>query len=266
MDCSLAARRSLLLPHGPQLVRAALVIVACATVLLASGCRSLKLSSGDIKLVSEATGRGVTPEIVTAVYRYIDSSTADVYLSDLPLEVLMNPALTSRVKGSSPAIGAGNEGESLGQLGTLSGTIIHLHVFLVPRAGKTPIDATACNVTIRQVVLAGDAAGMYAGGGFVDVRALGGITLSGDIFGGTLRLAEASSTFADPLGPARITGAFTAQLDEQASLAAADVLAELGERLPSVRSETNRVRITQPSDGPASRPPGKSAGNAEPLK
>lgn len=262
MDCPLAARRSLLLPHGPQLVRAACAIIACAAVVLASGCRSLKSSGGDIELVSEATGRGVTPQLVTAVYRYIDPSTADIYLSDLPLEVLMNPALTSRVKGSSPATGVDNEGESLGQLGTLSGTIIHLHVFLVPRAGKTPIDATACNVTIRQVVLAGDAAGMYAGGGFVDVGALGGSTLSGDIFGGTLRLAEASSTFADPLGPARITGAFTAQLDEQASLAAADVLAELGERLPSVRSETNRVRTAQPTGEPL----GKSAGNAEPLK
>jgi hypothetical protein len=84
-----------------------------------------------------------------AVYAAQDRNTADLYLTDLPMERLSAEDDT---------------------LAGLSGTIVHVSIFLVPTAGRTPIDVTAVNASIRQVVIADGVVGVYSGGGFVDVE------------------------------------------------------------------------------------------------
>jgi hypothetical protein len=53
---------------------------------------------------------------------------------------------------------------------------MHMHIFLIPEAGSTPIDRTACNVVFMNLVLTGKSTasareatdtpvmGLYAGG------------------------------------------------------------------------------------------------------
>lgn len=205
--------------------RAKLGLVAgLVAAVLAGGCSSWKRSGASLESKSEATGRVMQPAFTTAVYRYIDPSTADVYLSDLPLERLM---------------------DARDGLSDVSGNIVQLHIFLVPQAGKTPIDPTACNVTIRHAVLANGAAGIYAGAGFSDISTLGGGTVSGDLLGATLRLGEATADFADALGPQRMLGTYKAELDEDAALALGDRMARLAAALPDVTPAKAEAKETK---------------------
>lgn len=131
-----------------------------------------------------------------------DRNTADIYLSDLPAERLLDPDDT---------------------LADAVGSIVHIHLFLVPVAGSTPIDATACNATVRQVVLAGPrgadgsrpAIGVYGGGGFLlPDNTPGGGSLSGELLDATLRLTNATPGFVDRLGAARLKGDFAARRND----------------------------------------------------
>lgn len=162
-------------------LRLAFILLAAAAALL-GGCGG---PGGHLTLRSVATGATYTPPLPTAVYRYQDLNTVDVYLSDVPVESLANPDIDLREW-------AADEGQNGGA--ERGATIVHIHLFVLPRAGKTPIDATACNATLRQLVLApppppqsassrtpaGPAAGvvpsenrrlavlgLYGGGGFV---------------------------------------------------------------------------------------------------
>ena len=194
-------------------------IIAAAIMLAAAmpGCSSWKRSGAELEAKSEATGRVLKPTFRTAVYRYIDPSTADIFLSDLPLDRLMDP----------------ND-----ELADVSGNIVHFYMFIVPQAGKTPIDATACNITVRHAVYSEGAMGIYAGAGFADIEAPGKSRILGDLLGATLRLAEAGPGFNDPLGPSRMVGSFKADMDEQAALAIGDRLANLAAKLPDLRTPT----------------------------
>lgn len=148
-----------------------------------------------------------------------EPQSADVYLTDLPLE---------RLRDSSDTLAG------------LSGSITHVHVFLIPSAGDTPIDPTACNISMRSVVLVSSNAnesgaasgseasvdnrvGVYAGGGFLlPSRAPGASTFSGSLLDASARLVNRSVGFADPLSPARVSGSFAAPQDpETATLLAA---------------------------------------------
>jgi len=194
---------------GGAIIAAAVVVVSAAM----SGCSSWKRSGAELEAKSEATGRVLKPNFQTAVYRYIDPSTADIFLSDLPLDRLMDPK---------------------DELTDVSGNIVHFYMFIVPQAGKTPIDATACNITARHAVYSQGAMGIYAGAGFADIDAPGKARISGDLLGATLRLAEAGPAFNDPLGPSRMVGSFKADLDEEAALAIGDRLAKLAAKLPDL--------------------------------
>ena len=47
-----------------------------------------------------------------------------------------------------------------------SGQIIRLQVRWIPTPGKTPLASTSTNVTIKQIIIAGDEVGVYVGAGF----------------------------------------------------------------------------------------------------
>src|SRR5690606_16302694 len=87
-----------------------------------------------LSLRSVATGAAYTPSLPTAVYRYEDINTADIYLSDIPMEVLANPDIDLR---EWAADRGGQAGGRDGIAGDGGATIVHIHLFVLPRAGKT---------------------------------------------------------------------------------------------------------------------------------
>jgi hypothetical protein len=161
---------------------AALLLPACT-----SGPSSLRIESA----------RGVVePDLRTAVYRFRDANTADLYLSDLPPDILID-RLASRAAGEP-------------------GTLVHCHIFLNPKAGRTPIDYTASNCTLTCAIFTGSSLGVYGGGGFLlPADSLGDATLAGTIRDATLRLVEHDPGFADRLGSARLAGRIAAERDDQ---------------------------------------------------
>lgn len=168
--------------------------VGVAAALVAAGCSS---PGGALTLTSMSEPVVLSPSLPSGFYSTPDGNTADIYLTDIPLGRLMN---------------AGDD------LSGVAGSVVHIHLFLVPKAGSTPIDKTACNATVRYFVLSRGAVGLYAGGGFVqpDERP-GSSLLSGDVRDVTARLVRAGPGFQDRLGIARLTGSFGAKQDSAAS-------------------------------------------------
>ena len=197
-----------------------LLSIACLLVcpLLAS-CGGAKLWGGpsaDVSVTSSRTGAALKPKFTTAVYRAADAFTIDVYLTDLPL---------------------GRLSDGTDNLGGVSGSIVHVALFLQPSAGKTPIDPTACSGAVRQLVVADGAMGMYGGGAFVTTTSPGKESLSGAVRGGTVRLTRASAGFNDLLGPASLEGKFSARYDDAACRAIAQRLQDAALSLPAVRAD-----------------------------
>lgn len=201
--------------HPPnQLAIAVLVLVVAA--FLPGGCTSLG-SSTNLRLEAIVEHGVIKPEFRVRTYIPRDNNTADVYFSDIPSERLLDP----------------ND-----SLADAVGSIVHIHIFLVPMAGSTPIDPTACNVTVRHFVLAGPrgpqgklpAVGVYGGGGFLlPDDTPGARSFSGDLFDATLKLTHATPGFVDRLGAARMSGQFEARRDDALSKG-------LGQRLDQLMS------------------------------
>jgi hypothetical protein len=170
----------------------------------------------DLAISSSARGGSsgtLTPQFTTAAYFPTDQNTADIYLSDIPASDLANPGA---------------------DLTGASGNIVHIHVFLIPSAGMTPIENTACNITVRHLILAGRSAptpggsdakpgtaqipaiGLYGGGGFMITGSdPGDDDFSGTIRDASVRLTRSSPAFTDRLGPATVAGKFSAPRDDK---------------------------------------------------
>lgn len=201
---------------GAWLPAAVLLLAACVL----PGCTSWWYGSGGPLTATSASGAATfAPGAGTAVYKPIDDNSADVYLTDLPMERLA---------------------DSRDTLADLSGTIVHVHLFLVPTAGSTPVDSTACNAAARLAVFANGAAGIYSGGGFVFPTTIPGEgDYSGQIRNASLRLVHATADFADKLGPTVLVGGMIAKRDEAAAAVIAGRLANVAQRLP-VRAAATR--------------------------
>lgn len=93
--------------------------------------------------------------------------------------------------------------------------VLHVGLLWQPEPGKTPMDRSATNISLRYIVLADGEVGVYGGGGFaVFSGTLGEDDIDMTIRSSSLRLIEATEGFHDALGAARITGLFHAVLDE----------------------------------------------------
>lgn len=180
---------------------ASVAILVCVMIMLglhAGGCGLLRGSgSGQVSLASI----GTTParldgNFSTAIYAHRDLNAATIILSDLPREQL--------IRGEFEA-----------------GQVVCIQMFWQPKAGRTPVDATATNCTIRDVIIVDDGVlGVYAGAGFMVTQGeLGDDTVSGVIRSSTLTLDkdQVSAGFQDRLGGiARLEGRFSANLDPDA--------------------------------------------------
>ncbi len=204
-----------------------LSLAACSALLL-TGCAP-ETSRAALSLDALDGDAAYGPRLTTIAYRAIDANVADVYLSDLPMARLTDPndALTGA-----------------------RGTIVHIHLFLVPRAGRTPIAPDACNLLIRQVVLAGGPVGLYAGGGFaLPSTRPGASRLAISLADSTLRLERASAGFDDRLGPATMTGTARAVRDDELAETLGARFDAIAAALPQLRT-TEAAATTSPTTSP----------------
>lgn len=193
--------------------------------LLGSGCGRIFTGAG-VRIRSIDRQAALEPQIAASGYTSEDPSTADIYLSDMTASRLVTA-------------------DSLDQL---SGTIIHVHMFLRPRPGKTPIATTASTVTIRCAVFSKGQIGIYGGGGFLFPS---GVPGDGD-FGGAIKeasvkLLASTPGFADRLGAAEFSSGMLAPQD----VAVSGVMAHLMES--AVRAARRDPReagaASDPADG-----------------
>jgi len=90
-----------------------------------------------------------------------------------------------------------------------------IRVFWQPRGGVTTLNASAINATFRYAILRPDALAMYEGAGFVRLNSdPGDPTFDARIVDSDMRLTQASNSFTDTLGRARIAGMFSAAYDD----------------------------------------------------
>lgn len=99
---------------------------------------------------------------------------------------------------------------------------VMIHMFYLPLAGYTPLDATATNATVRYVVFApedGSLVGIYSGAGFVHPKQTPGeAELEISAWDATLTLTDASIGFTDALGRTKMTGRFVMKNDSGATV------------------------------------------------
>ena len=85
--------------------------------------------------------------------------------------------------------------------------VIHMQLMWIPRAGRTPVNNQATNVVIRYVVLVGEEAGVYGGGGFAWPQGSPGDKgLALNVTGSSIALLDATDGFKDLLSPAELRG------------------------------------------------------------
>jgi hypothetical protein len=182
----------------------ALALAICAaTALTAGGCNALRGgggSGGSSRVVSDTTASVYESNLRTRAYTYHDDNTADIYLTDLS-----DAQLTAFFQKNA-------------DWSQISGTLVHIHLFLDPKPGKTPIEPTAANASIRYAIISNGQVGIYDGAGFMlPGQKPGKDSISGTFAAAPLRLSRATEGFSDPLTPARLDMSFDAKLDDLAA-------------------------------------------------
>ncbi|MEM0983996.1 MAG: hypothetical protein AAGI17_08610 [Planctomycetota bacterium] len=128
------------------------------------------------EFASTRTPATLKPDFETKVYTADDRNTADLYLTDIAPAVI----------------------EDRRALAAATGQILHVHMFLRPKPGSTPIEESAISVTVRYIVLVDGRAGVYSGGGFMlPAGEPNGGRFGGSIPEATLRLAGKTEGFDD---------------------------------------------------------------------
>lgn len=145
-----------------------------------------------VRVRSESAAVMDAPRLPLAVYSSPDQASADIYLTDLAAADL------------DPGV----------DFSKVSGRIVAMRLFVVPLAGATPTDSSACSVSVRHIVLANGAIGVYSGGGFLNPSRAGATDIAGTIRGATVRLTHQTAGFNDRLGPATLDAEFRAARDE----------------------------------------------------
>ncbi|MDX2118106.1 MAG: hypothetical protein SFY96_07995 [Planctomycetota bacterium] len=184
-----------------------LLLGAAASVLLAAaGCETISSLTSDGSTVqvrsTAGTGAALETTLPTRVYAWFDDNTADVYLTDLSPDAL-----------ASADVGAGD------------GNLVHIHMFLNPEAGMTPIADTACSVTVRHAIFAKGRVGIYGGGGFLNPSGKpGDASFGGQVTDATVRLLSSTPGFEDKLGPAQWSCGFKADENRPGAIKSAEKL------------------------------------------
>ena len=218
---------------------AARCVAFTATVLLAMvftvaqiGCGTIGFGGrGQNQLQSADTGTTLSPRLTTMVYaepagydelpdRH-NEQIVDIYLTDLSRQVLTAFA-TSPSDASLPA----------------EFQIVHLHMFVRPHAGRTPIEPTSINAAVRYLIAADGRAGLYAGGGFVlPGGEPDGNDFRGKMTRGAVRLVAKGTGFVDQLGAADAQLGFDAEFNPGVAAGARAVLESMLTQTTPISSE-----------------------------
>lgn len=159
---------------------------------LSAGLLGVGVGGADPTFVAADSATRLEPDYDTAVYIPRDRNTADLYFSTIA--------------------GIGQPGMSMRGA---SGSVLHVHMFLKPRAGRTPIDFDASNITVTHYVLAKGAVGVYGGAGFMLPSGTPGDSdFGGRARGVTLRPMARTAGFADRLGWNELSGKLSAERDD----------------------------------------------------
>lgn len=167
---------------------------AAAIALIAASCLLVGCAvGGSVEVRSTEANATLVPEITLVASRPLGPGQVDLFLTDLTLDQL----------------------DLATPFEELNGNIIHVHMFIRPRAGKTPIDSTATNATIRHIVLSSGAIGVYSGGGFILPKS----SKKANVFRARMRnaslvLTDKTSNFHDPLGPSSMSLSVRAPTDQ----------------------------------------------------
>lgn len=194
------------------------------------GCSPSVGASSGVRLNGINTQIGLRPRLATKAYLSTDSSGASMYFTDL----------------SDQALTPGSD------LTGVSGTIVHIHLFAIPKAGKTPIDRTASTATVRTLVLAEGHIGVYGGGGFMMPSGKPGErSFGGSISNASIRLTGSTPGFEDRIGAGEFSASVAAPLDEAVARRIATRLEELIRFTTPVEIGE---RLTEPEERPAEEP------------
>jgi len=194
----------------------ALVLTLAASLLV--GC----VSGGDVRLQSVANPeRVVRPALPTAVFVPTGAAGVDIYLTDLSRRDL----------------------DPLADLSLVDGHIVHIHMFLRPSPGRTPIDSNATNATVRHMIFTRGVVGSYEGAGFLLPRMTpGSDTFAARLREASVRLMRHDPGFSDPLGAATLSAEIRAREDPALARLIARRLERESLRLPSVRELEDAAR------------------------
>lgn len=164
-----------------------------SSALLSGGC-----GGGPTHLRIESDHAVIEPLSTTAIYVSVDTNTADIYLSDLDPDVL------------AERLRRGTSGVPF--------SLLHVHLFIHPKAGRTPIDFSATSASVRHIVFTGESMGVYGGGGFLlPSDDIGDAEFSGRIKEASLKMIQSTPGFEDRLGLATLSGRISALRDDEAA-------------------------------------------------
>ncbi|MFM9096768.1 MAG: hypothetical protein ACKOQW_00540 [Phycisphaerales bacterium] len=160
------------------------MIRLAAAAALALGCAGCSIEAGGtVDAVGAAdTAIRLSSQFETGTFA-IEPAQTTVVFSDIPYEDLARG--TAR-----------------------NGRFLHVEVLWRPRPGKTPIEPSSTNLSIRFVVVSNGEVGVYVGGGFGFIRAgrAGDGKIEVDITGSSISLVDKTPGFVDLLSPAEMTG------------------------------------------------------------
>ncbi|HMN95416.1 MAG TPA: hypothetical protein PKC43_04295 [Phycisphaerales bacterium] len=186
-----------------------------AAAAVALGACSAPAGKGSVAL----TGQGRDPAVLKGSFQLaayaVGPIQTSVYMTDLPIDTLV---------GDEP----------------ITGQIVHVELLWKPIAGRTPVESTATNASIRHVVFAAGEVGVYGGAGFVSVRGTPGTSqLSLRIYDASMALLESTPGFVDVLTPAMLDGRVVAIASEERTLRVRRVVSQL---VTNAFGETRIVR------------------------
>lgn len=192
-----------------------LSLAALATALpLIGGCslfRGSFGSGGTARLESVQTPAKLEANLPTSAYFEAGEYAADIYMTDLSPGDLLPQA---DLKGTW-------------------GQFIHVHLFIEPNAGDTPISRDACTTIVRHLVISDGQIGLYGGGGFMQPGGKpGDSSLGGSLADATMKPITHTSGFVDRLGSSVFSGSVGGRRDPEEAARLRKGLQSLLLRLP----------------------------------
>jgi hypothetical protein len=144
--------------------------------------------------------------------------------------------------------------------------VVTIRAFWHPIGGITTLNSTAVNATFRYLIMTPDAVGLYEGAGFVRLQSKTGTKkFEARVMDGDMTLMQASATFVDNIGRARINGYVKATYDDAKAMdlmlgAQREFFARsLLSKPPKPPATATAPASTNPSTEPSSEPDSEPA-------